>query len=82
MMKASSQAAVDRKAFCDFQACEEAGRDGRPGTPATPLRSSGGAVQFSSSPLTLGGPNKPLQGDYLVSILQLLLSFHKVVVWT
>lgn len=28
MMKVNSQAAVDRKAFCDFQVCEEAGRAG------------------------------------------------------
>lgn len=41
MIKANSQAAVDRMALCDFQVCEEAGRGGHPGTPATPLRSQG-----------------------------------------
>lgn len=70
MMKADSQAAVDRKAFCDFQVCKEAGKGRRPGTPETPLRSRGHrGVQLL--PADLRSPDKPLQGDYLVSILQL-----------
>lgn len=70
MMKANSQAAVDRKAFCDFQVCKEAGEGRRPGTPETPLRSRGHrGVQLL--PADLRSPDKPLQGDYLVSILQL-----------
>lgn len=69
-MKADSQAAVDRKAFCDFQVCKEAGKGRRPGTPETPLRSRGHrGVQLL--PADLRSPDKPLQGDYLVSILQL-----------
>lgn len=70
MMKANSQAAVDRKAFCDFQVCKEAGKGRRPGTPETPLRSRGHrGVQLL--PADLRSPDKPLQGDYLVPILQL-----------
>lgn len=81
MMKAKSQAAVDRKALCDFPVCAEASGARHPGTPTTPLRSQGRhGVQLLH--VDLGSPNKPLQGDYLHSILQLFLGFHKVVVWT
>lgn len=81
MMKAKSQAAVDRKALCDFPVCAEASRASHPGTPATRLRSQGcHGVQLLH--IDLGSPNEPLQGDYLHSILQLFLGFHKVVVWT
>ena len=57
MMKAKSQAAVDRKALCDFPVCAEASRASHPGTPATQLRSQGRhGVQLLH--IDLGSPNK------------------------